>query len=268
MESARLNIDGINIAYIRRGKGMPLVLIHGYPLDHSIWDEVAPRLMDDFELIIPDLRGFGGSELIEADQSIIDYASDLAGLMTHFRIRKAVLAGHSMGGYVALAFAREYPERVSGLAMISSQVVADSPDRKQARYTTAAQVMEAGVGTVVESMTPKLSANPRVQALVHEVMARQRPMAVSSALHAMAERPDSADIFAAFRFPVVIVHGDADALIPVERAREMKGALGSAHYAELAGLGHMPMLEKPDAVATALRFFVKVKLKGVKLLES
>ncbi len=267
MESSKLNIDGIGIAYIRRGKGVPLVLIHGYPLDHSIWDQVAPLLADDFDLIIPDLRGFGESDLIEADQSIIDYASDLAGLLTHFRIRKAVLAGHSMGGYVALAFAREFPERVSGLAMISSQVAADSPERKAGRYSTAEQVMEQGVASVVESMTPKLSADPRVQGIVRGVMARQRPMALASALHAMAERPDSADMFAAFRFPVVVVHGDADALIPVDRAREMKSALGSAHYAELAGAGHMPMLENPAAVAQAIQFFVRVRLKGVKLLE-
>jgi 3-oxoadipate enol-lactonase len=267
MESAKLNIDGIDIAYIRRGKGMPLILIHGYPLDHSIWDKVAPLLVDDFDLTIPDLRGFGGSDLIEADQSIIDYASDLAGLMTHFRIRKAALVGHSMGGYVALAFAREYPERVSALAMIASQVLADPPERKEGRYATAKQVMEQGVGPVVESMTPKLSADPGVQAFVRELMSKQRPMAVASALKVMAERPDSADMFATFRFPVVIVHGDADALIPVDRSREMKAALGSARYAELAGVGHMPMLEKPEAVAEALHFFVNVKLKGVKLLE-
>ncbi len=92
-------------------------------------------------------------------------------------------------------------------------------------------------------------------------------MAVASALHAMAERPDSSDMFAAFRFPVVIVHGDADALIPVERARNMKASLGSAHYAELPGVGHMPMQDQPEALASALRFFVNVRLKGVRLLE-
>jgi pimeloyl-ACP methyl ester carboxylesterase len=267
MQSEKLNIDGIDIAYIRRGRGMSLILIHGYPLDHSIWDQVAPLLGDDFEMIIPDLRGFGGSDLVEADQSIIDYASDLAGIMTQLRVKKAVLAGHSMGGYVALAFAREYPERVSGLAMIASQVLADPPERKEGRYATAKQVLEEGVGPIVESMTPKLSADPAVQAFVRELISRQRSMAIASALRAMAERPDSAEMFAAFRFPVVIVHGDADALIPVERAREMKVALGSARYTELAAVGHMPMLEQPGAVAEALQFFVKVRLKGVKLLE-
>ncbi len=267
MESSRANIDGIEISYIRRGKGVPLVLIHGYPLDHTIWERVAPLLSDDFDLIVPDLRGFGGSDLMEADQSIIDYASDLAGLMSHLRIKKAVLAGHSMGGYVALAFAREYAERVAGLAMVSSQVAADTPEVREGRYQRAKRVLEEGVEAEADSLAPKLSANPEVQAFSRELIRRQRPMAISSALHAMAERPDSADIFAAFRFPVVIAHGDADALIPVERARDMKASLGSAHYAVLPGVGHMPMLEKPEALANALRFFVNVKLKGVKLLE-
>ena len=268
MENGKLNVDGLDIAYIRRGKGTPLVLIHGYPLDRSIWDDVAPLLSDDFDLIIPDLRGFGGSDLIEADQSIIDYASDIAGLLTHMRIRKAYLAGHSMGGYVALAFAREYPARVAGLGMVSSQVAADSPERRDGRYATAKQVIEDGVGPVVEAMAPKLSADLKIQESVRKTMQRQRPLAVASALKAMAERPDSADTFATFGFPVVIVHGDSDQLIPVERAREMKASLGSAHYAELTGVGHLPMLEKPEATAEALRFFAKVKLKGVRLLET
>ena len=83
----------------------------------------------------------------------------------------------------------------------------------------------------------------------------------------MADRPDSSDIFATFPFPVVIVHGDADALIPVERGREMKALLPSAHYVELAGVGHLPMMENPQAVASALQFFSNVKVKGVKLLD-
>lgn len=265
MDITTANIDGINIAYARGGRGRPLMLIHGYPLDHTIWHELAPRLEADFDLLMPDLRGFGQSEVMEADRSIIGYASDLAGLLTHLRIRKALIAGHSMGGYVALALAREYPGRVSGLGMISSQMAADPPDRKAGRYATAQQVNEQGVGPVVESMTPKLSADAAIQSFVREVMSRQKAAAVSTALYAMADRPDSSDIFASFGFPVVIVHGDADALIPVDRGREMKAALGSAHYAELAGVGHMPMLEKPEAVAEALRFFVNVKVKGVKL---
>lgn len=263
----KVNVDGINIAYVRQGKGVPLVLIHGYPLDHRIWDEIAPLLQQEFDLIVPDLRGFGESDVMEADDSILEYASDIVGLLTHLKIKKAFLAGHSMGGYVSLAFAREYPERVSGLAMISSQVQPDPPERKESRYATAKQVLDKGLNVVIDAMAPKLSVDVRVQNFVRQLIAQQKPLGVFSALYAMADRPDSAEIFAAFGFPVVIVHGELDALIPVERGREMKATLASAHYVELAGLGHMPMMENPQAVAEALRFFVNVKVKTVKLLD-
>ena len=267
MEMQRVNIDGVNLAYARRGRGAPLVLIHGYPLDHSIWDPIAPFLEHDFDLIIPDLRGFGQSDVMEADDSILEYASDLAGLLTHLKVRKAFVAGHSMGGYVALAFARDYEERVAGLAMVSSQMAADAPERKQARYASAKEVVENGVGSVVEAMAPKLSARPELQEFARELIGKQQPLGVFSALYAMADRPDSSDIFAGFPFPVVIIHGDADALIPVERGREMKAALPAAHYVELPGAGHLPMMENPGGVAGALKFFQTVKVKGVKLMD-
>ncbi len=267
MEMQKVNIDGLNLAYARRGEGAPLVLIHGYPLDHSIWEPLAPFLEHDFDLIIPDLRGFGETDVMEADNSIVDYASDIAGLLTHLKIRKAILAGHSMGGYVALAFAREYEQRVAGLAMVSSQMAADTPDKKDGRYATARQVLEHGVGPVVEAMAPKLSADPQWQEFARELIAKQSPLGISSALQAMAERPDSSEVFRGFPFPVAIVHGDADVLIPVERAREMKAARPAAHYTEVPGAGHLPMMEKPEAVAGALRSFQMVKLKSVKLVD-
>jgi 3-oxoadipate enol-lactonase len=262
------NIDGIDIAYVRRGRGTPMILIHGYPLDHSIWDLLAPLLEQDFDLIIPDLRGFGASGMVEADHSIIAYASDLAGLLTQVKVRNALLVGHSMGGYVALAFAREFPARVLGLAMISSQAVADTAERKAGRYDTAQHVLTEGVETVVDSMPPKLSAQPAVQTYTRELIAGQRPEAIAGALRAMAERPDSSEMFGAASYPVVIVHGDGDALIPVERAREMKAALPAAHYSELGGNGHMPMMENPEAVADALRLFKNAGPARIKLLKS
>ena len=253
----KTNIAGIHIAYEEHGKGTPLVLIHGYPLDHTIWLEVVPLLENDFHLILPDLRGFGQSDVMEADNSIIDYASDIKGLLNHLKIKEAFLAGHSMGGYVALAFGREYSEAVSGLGLVSSQGAADTPERKEGRYATAKQVLDEGVKIVAESMTSKLSADMRIQSFVRKLISEQRPQGVSSALTAMAERPDSTELLSTFHFPFVIVHGDADELIPVERGREMKAALPDAHFVELPNAGHMPMMENPRAVADALRFFIK-----------
>jgi pimeloyl-ACP methyl ester carboxylesterase len=268
MEEQTLNIDGINIAFARRGKGPPLLLLHGYPLDRSIWNAVAEMLEADFDLIIPDLRGFGGSDVMEADRSMMEYASDLAGLLELLKIRKTHVVGHSMGGYIALAFAREFGSKVAGLGLVSSQVAADTPERKAARQATARQVMEQGAEGVAEGMTPKLSPEARVQSQVREVIARQRPLGLSVALDAMAGRLDSTDVLRSFKLPVVIVHGEADELIPVDRAREMKALVPAAHYLELPGGGHMPMMENPPAVAEALRFLGMRKDKAVTLLDS
>ncbi len=249
----KIKINDIELAYTRRGKGTPLVLLHGFPLDHHLWDDISSLLEDTFELILPDLRGFGESTTVDAPYSMDDYASDIAGLLDQLGIQKAAVAGHSMGGYVALAFAKLYPERVSGLALISSQVLADPPDRKEGRYKSAADMAEKGIGGVVEAMASKFTSDPRLQAITRTIMEKQQPAAYIGALKAMAERRDSTSLLSTFKFPVVIVHGEADALIPVARAREVKAAIPDSHFVELKDTGHVPMLESVQETAEVLQ---------------
>ena len=245
--------NNIDLSYERQGKGPPLVLIHGFPLDLSIWDKVVPLLENDFDLIAPDLRGFGESSTMDGPCTMLDFANDIAGLLDFLEVEKAAFAGHSMGGYVALAFAKEYPERVSGLALISSQPGADILERKEGRYKTAQDVADKGVGVVAEAMTPKLSANKEVQDFVRALTIAQSKNGVIGALKAMAERDDFMSILPQFKFPILLIHGDADALIPVDRARDVKAVLPDARLVELTGAGHMPMLEVPDETAEALK---------------
>lgn len=251
MEMIKLN--GIEISYERHGAGTPLMLVHGFPLDHTLWNETASLLEGDFDLILPDLRGFGGSTTIETPYLMSDMADDLAALLDHFGIEKTALAGHSMGGYVALAFAKKYPQKVSGLALVSSQAAADAPDRKEGRYKTAQDVAEKGVEVVADAMMPKLSSNAEVQAFARESILRQGKAGVIGALKAMAEREDSMPILSSFDFPVVLIHGDADALIPLEKAQEIKEALPDAKLVILQGAGHLPMMELPGETADALK---------------
>ena len=249
----KIRVNSIELAYERQGNGTPLVLLHGFPLDHHLWDEIVPLLKDSFDLIIPDLRGFGESETIDTPYTMKDYASDIAGLLDHLSIQKAAVAGHSMGGYVALAFASAYPERVSGLALVSSQAPADPPERKEGRYKTAAEVAEKGISAVVETMAPKFTSEPRLQAVAREIMEKQKPAAYIGALKAMAERADSTPVLSTFAFPLVIIHGEEDALISIDRAREVKASIPGSHYAELRGIGHVPMLEAAEKTAEALK---------------
>jgi pimeloyl-ACP methyl ester carboxylesterase len=248
----KLNINGIKLAYTRQGKGASLVLLHGYPLNHHLWDEVVPLLRDTFDLVIPDLRGFGESTTVDTPYSMDDLASDIEGLLNNLGIQKAAIAGHSMGGYVALAFARLYPERINALALVSSQVLADPPDRKEGRYKSAADVAEKGISGVVETMMPKFTSNPQWQAFARNSMESQQPAAYIGALKAMAERVDSTPLLATLKVPVVVIHGDADQLIPIERAREVKATLPKSQLFEIKDVGHMPMCEAPNETAKAL----------------
>lgn len=252
MEMIKLN--GIELAYARRGTGAPLVLLHGYPLDHHIWDVMAPLLENDFDLILPDLRGFGKSTTVDTPYTLDDFASDIAGLLDHLGIKKSAIAGHSMGGYIALAFANRYPERVSGLGMVASQALADSHEKKRDRYAAAAEIAEKGTRAMVETMAAKLTPSEPIQETVKELMQGQNPAAFIGALKAMAGRIDATSLLATFKFPVVLIHGDADDLISIERAREIKNILPGAHFVELKGAGHLPMMEFPKETAVALKF--------------
>ena len=248
--------NNLSLSYDRLGTDEPLVLLHGYPLDHTIWDETVTLLSHNFDVILPDMRGFGASAAPDSPWTMSDLADDLAGLLDHLGLASAFVAGHSMGGYVALAFAAAYPSRVRGLGLVASQAAADTPERREGRYATARQVSEQGVGGVVEAMTPKLSPDARVQTFVRGLMSKQRPAGVIGALHAMAGRADTLEMVAAASFEVRIVHGEADALIPFERASEVRSACPRARLFALPGIGHMPMMENPEATVNALRSFI------------
>ena len=252
----KLTLNGLELAYDRHGKGVPLVLLHGYPLDHSIWEPLVDLLENDFDLILPDLRGFGESQAAGTDFPMSDYAADVAALLDRLGIGKAVVAGHSMGGYVALAFMRAYPGRVLGLGLVSSQLLADTPENKAGRYKQAEAVLAGGVKEVAESMSVKLTAGPDLQMWLKALILRQPPEGMAGALRAMAERPDSSSLLAGFELPLILVHGLADALIPIERARAVKAAVPGAHLTEIPDAGHMPMMEAPRKTAEALKAFL------------
>jgi 3-oxoadipate enol-lactonase len=257
METSQTEVTGVKIAYGRRGAGAPLVLIHGYPLDHSIWEPLGVLLEHDFDLIMPDLRGFGGSQVQDASGSIDAYGSDVTGLLRQLHVSRAILVGHSMGGYVALAITRNRPDIVAGLGLVSSQLTADTPERREGRRAGAKQVTEDGVEPVASAMSLQLTADPRIQASMHDLIRIQKPAGLASALLAMAGRPDSREMLGHLKIPVVAIHGDEDRLIPFDRGREVKELLATADFVSVTGAGHLPMLENPAAVADGLRLFLK-----------
>jgi pimeloyl-ACP methyl ester carboxylesterase len=250
-----LRLKDYNLAYERRGLGTPLILIHGYPLDQSIWQPLVPLLENRFDLIMPDLRGFGQSLPAGPAIHLADMAGDLITLMDHLQIQKALVAGHSMGGYVSLAFGRHYVSRLLGMGLIATQAGADTPEKRIARNQLADRVETNGVGEVADSMPALLTGDEHIQIALKDLILRQRPQGVAGALRAMAERPDSMDVLSSLEVPVVIIHGLADGIMPVDRAREMCAAVKNGSLVEISGVGHMPMMEAPQAVAEALEAF-------------
>jgi pimeloyl-ACP methyl ester carboxylesterase len=245
--------NGEIMNYLRTGSGHPLLLLHGFPLDNTTWQPLLPHLTAHFDVILPDLAGLGHSPLPRPDTHLTDMAAALADLLRGLGLPRAFVAGHSMGGYVALAFARQSPEMLLGLGLISTQALPDNPERQAARHQTAAEVAAKGPTVVADAMAAKLSADPAHEPLLRETILRQPVPGIINALKAMAGRSDSSDLLLGLDCPVSIIHGLDDALIPPERAREMKTLLPNAYLTELPGVGHMPMLESPVATAGALK---------------
>jgi pimeloyl-ACP methyl ester carboxylesterase len=248
----KTTINGISYAYDRRGEGKPVVLIHGFPLDHTIWDLLTPLLARRADVIAPDLRGFGETATSPGKYGLNDLAGDIATLLDKLKLEPAVVVGHSMGGYVALALAHAFPQRVAGLALVASQARADTPERKIGRYNEADDLESHGTSQLAADMSAKLTADPGLQAKLKQLILRQSPAGLAEALRAMAERPDSTPYLESFEFPVAIVHGKDDKLIPLERAREVKEKVKQGTLLELEGAGHMPMMEAPQATAGEL----------------
>lgn len=253
-----MDLEPVELYYEEFGQGFPVILLHGFPLNHTIWMPVVERLQSHARVITPDLRGHGKSPATDGDYSMRLMAEDIHALMNRLDISKAVLVGHSMAGYASLAFARAYPGRLAGLAMVASQAEADSPEKRQARYITAEEVGRKGVRRVAKSMLPKLTPRKELAADLLEIMLKTPKTGVVGALKGMGERPDALEWLAEIEVPVVVIAGEQDVIIPMERARTMAQILRRGWLVEIPEAAHMPMLEAPQAVADAIRQLVNL----------
>lgn len=247
-----MDLNSVRLAFEEHGKGTPLVLIHGFPLNRSIWLPLVPFLKNRARLILPDLRGHGQTPLPEIGISTMRLmAEDIAVLMDQLKIECAIIVGHSMGGYVALSFAQAYPGRVAGLGLISTQAVEDTPERRLARLKQAEEIKHKGM-KVLLPMAEKLTANPAQVEPLKTMIAANQPNGAMAALKGMADRPDMLEALADFQFPVLVLAGHADALIPVERSATMAQMLNRGWLVELPEVGHLPMMEAPQKTANSL----------------
>ncbi|MGH7494651.1 MAG: alpha/beta fold hydrolase [bacterium] len=257
-------LNGIQLHYEIQGQGLPVVFTHGFPLSHKIWQPQIEALHDEFCVITPDLRGHGESEAPTGAYSMEKFADDLFTLLKHLNCGPVVMAGHSMGGYIAFAFLRNYPNWVKGLILVSTRAAADSPEGKAGRETLAQLVeKEKSSAPVVMKMLPNmvaqasLAAHPNLRTEVERIMSNTSQNGLAGALRGMAARADANDLLTSLCLPTLIIAGTADALIPHAESESMARAIPGAQLALIEGAGHLPSLEKPEEMNRVLREWLR-----------
>jgi len=256
---------GFHMAFEDSSDRVPVLLIHGFPLNNMMWDLQVGDLSDVARLISPDLRGHGMSDPTQPPYSVGMFAEDCAALLDQLGITvPIVVAGHSMGGYVAFEFCRRYPERVAGLILVSTRAGDDSAETKAARDKSAGVAIAQGVEPIAEGMLPKLLAPENFAAEVdlvdfaRDMMIETSVEGVVGALAAMRDRPDSTPDLPGLDVPTLILHGEEDQLIPLAEAEAMAAAMPQARLVIVPEAGHLPSLENPEVFNEALREFLEI----------
>jgi pimeloyl-ACP methyl ester carboxylesterase len=242
----------VDLFYVEQGQGIPIVFLHGYPLDHRIWLPVFPYLRKDIHIIEPDLRGHGQSPVPEGVYSMSLVVGDVIRLLDKLKIEKTVVAGHSMGGYVIFEFWHEYPDRISGIALVATRANADTEERRMDRLQTAEEVMKAGTAKIVNSMLTKLTKKTELYPEIRGIMEGISPQGVAGILRGIANRANAIPWLPQINVPAVVIAGKDDQLVPVQESIEMAKKLQNGKLEMIDNAGHLPMMEDPEKVAQCL----------------
>lgn len=247
------SINGVSIAYRDAGSGLAVVFVHGHPFDQSMWDPQVAALSWKYRVITLDLRGYGASEVPDVEATTLEtMAADIKGLLDHLGVARAIVAGLSMGGQVAMAFADLYPERLAGLILAATFAEADTPDGVAARRAMADRFVNEGSVLPGGEMLPKLLApasvkrDPGLAVKVFTMIANAPPAGAAAALRGRALRKDYLEPLRQVDVPALIVVGTEDRFSPLDRAERMHDAIPSVRLEVFDGVGHLPNLEATD----------------------
>ncbi len=252
-----------SLHFVDQGAGIPIILLHGFPLDSRMWAAQIDALSADHRVIAPDLRGFGKSQP-PAPFTIESFADDVYSLGSEVLADKQrfVLAGLSMGGYIALAYALKYAPTLLGLILLDTKAEADTPEGREQRDKTIQLVREKGPVAVGDVMQPKLLAadsarsQPDLVKRLRAMTDQQPAMTIEYALAAMKSRPDQSPHLTRIDAPTLVVVGEADAITPPAIAESMQRSIPDARLAVIRGAGHMSPMEQPEQVNGAIARFV------------
>lgn len=262
MPATQVIIGDSKLHVVQEGQGRPILLVHGFPLDHSMWRGQIDDLKQDFHVLAPDLRGFGQSTVTAGTTTMQNFADDLAAMLDALGIREPItFCGLSMGGYVGWQFVTRHPGKLSRLIVADSRAVADNEKTAAGRLETADRVEKEGTQIVADAMLPKLfparevDGNAPFVLATKEVMLAAPPAGVAAALRGMAQRPDFTSELGKIKVPALVICGEEDAIAPPAEMQQIAQAIPGAKYVGIAGAGHMAPLEKPADVNAAIRAF-------------
>jgi pimeloyl-ACP methyl ester carboxylesterase len=285
----RISGVGVDLWCEDRGAGLPLLLVHGFPLDHTMWAgqmalaAAAPAMLvgERFQsagppparrawpslpairVIAPDLRGFGRSPARGETVGMHEFADDLAALLDALGVeRPVVYCGLSMGGYIGWSFWQRHREKVRALILSDTRAQADTSEAAAARREMADRVVREGPGPLVEMMLPKLLGEatlrrrPELEGQLRRTMMNNSPAAIAAAGRGMAERPDATAALPEIRCPTLLVVGAEDVISPPSEMRRMAAAIPGAKLVEIPEVGHLSPLEDSPAFNAALAEFL------------
>jgi len=253
-----------SIYFTDHGKGFPVVFLHGFCETHHIWSGILPQLQSSWRVMAVDLPGFGKSYPAVPPDSLDEVADILIGWLQSIGIRKCILFGHSLGGYVTLAVANKNPGLLAAFGLIHSTAYADSEEKKANRNRVIEFVRQHGVGPFVESFIPPLFADPQ-HPLISRVVAIGKTTPLETLISytaAMRDRPDRTSVLTGFNGKILLLAGAYDSLIPVDVIKEQARYCKYPVVAVLQGVAHMGMLEKEAEIVEILRLFLTDVDKG------
>jgi pimeloyl-ACP methyl ester carboxylesterase len=253
------------LAHADNGPGPVVVLLHGFPLDRTMWAGQVGDVGSVYRLITPDLRGFGYSAAPDEPATIDAMADDVIETLDALGLSEpVVLGGLSMGGYVALSAALRYPARFRALMLLDTKAAPDTAEAAEVRHTLARQIDESGdFGPVADGMVPRLfspvtrQTRPELIEPLLAVMRRTVPRAASAALRAMAARPDRRGDLARITMPTLVLVGSDDVISPPDEARSIASALPDARLDIIPGAGHLAPVEKQTETNRAILTFLQ-----------
>ncbi|MCS6293961.1 MAG: alpha/beta fold hydrolase [Nitrospira sp.] len=257
----QVEINGITLAHSNTGTGLPIVFLHAFPLNRTMWAEQEAALSSQFRVITIDLRGHGESDAPLWHYSLDQAADDVCALLNHLSIAQALFVGLSMGGYILLALYRKYADRVKGMVLADTRAQADTPEGKAGRFQMAQIAYKQGPSAIADIMIPKLLSPATIQSRP-EIVQRVRTMiegnqisGIAGDLMAMAERPDSVPLLKQIACPTQIIVGELDQATPPADAKLMAEQIPHARLAIIPNAAHLANLEQPEAFTRLIEEF-------------